>query len=81
MTTTEASRLAPLTGPQVWYGPDLAARSDWIRPLTAAEITELEAAVKRLDATGIDIADIGPEHLQVPGLQPLIERVTGRQRR
>ena len=69
MTTTEASRLAPLTGPQVWYGPDLAARSDWIRPLTAAEITELEAAVKRLDATGIDIADIGPSTKRTSGFR------------
>ena len=73
--TNEASRLVPLTGPQVWYGPDMAARTDWIRPLTPAEIAELEAAVTRLDATGIDIAAIGPQHLQSPGLQPLVEEI------
>ena len=58
--------LRPISGPAVWYGPEMARRTDWIRPLTAAEIAELEAAVQRLDATGIDIADIGPTDLQVP---------------
>ena len=68
-------RLQPVEGPQVWYGPEVAARRDWIRPLTPAEIAALEAAVARLDATGIDIAAIGPQHLQVPELQPLVEEV------
>src|SRR4051812_27135050 len=47
------------SGPQLWYGPEMAAHDDWIRHLTAAEIAALEAAVARLDATGIDIAAIG----------------------
>jgi hypothetical protein len=53
----------------------MAKRKDWIRPRSAAEVTELEAAVQRLDATGIDIAEIGPDDLQVPGLLPLVEQI------
>src|SRR4051812_18341736 len=68
-----ATGLRPLSGPPLWYGPELAARRDWIRPLTAAEIAALEAAVARLDGTGIDIAAIGPQHLQEPALHPLAE--------
>lgn len=65
----------PVSGPFVWYGPDMARRSDWIRPLSLAEIAEFEVAVRRLDATGIDIAEIGPDDLQAPGLKPLIEQI------
>ena len=61
VATGKLTPLKPLAGPQVWYGREMAKRTDWIRPLTAAEIAELEAAVKRLDATGIDIAAIGPK--------------------
>jgi hypothetical protein len=67
--------LKPVLGPFNWNGPEMAQRTDWIRPLTSEEIAELETAVLRLDATGIDIADIGPNDLQVPGLQPLVEEM------
>ena len=67
--------LRPITGPAVWYGPEMARRTDWIRPLTATEVAALEAAVERLDATGIDIAAIGPTDLDVPALRPLVEQV------
>src|SRR5438132_965465 len=74
-TTTTPKALEPLRGPQVWYGPEMAARTDWIRPLTRAEVDELETAVMRLDATGIDIAAIGPKDLNVPGLRGLVEEI------
>lgn len=70
-----STSLRPVLGPFVWHGPEMAQRTDWIRPLSAAEVAELEAAVQRLDATGIDIAGIGPDHLQVPGLAPLVEQI------
>jgi hypothetical protein len=75
IATAQVKPQAPLSGPQVWYGRDMAKRTDWIRPLTSAEIAELEAAVAALDQTGIDIAAIGPQHLKVPGLRPLIDEI------
>jgi hypothetical protein len=69
------AELRPVSGPFVWYGPEMAKRTDWIRSLSPAEVTELEAAVQRLDATGIDIAEIGPGDLQVPGLAPLVGQI------
>ena len=75
ITTAQVKPLTVLSGPQVWYGRDMAKRTDWIRPLTPAEISEFEAAVAALDETGIDIAAIGPQHLKVPGLQPLIDEI------
>ena len=74
-TATSITALKPLAGPQVWYGSEMSARSDWIRPLRPAEIAEFEAAVKRLDASGIDIAAIGPKDLNAPGLQGLVDEI------
>jgi hypothetical protein len=63
----------PVTGPFVWTGPEMARRRDeWTRALAPAEIAELEGAVAALDATGIDIAAIGPESLRAPSLAPLV---------
>lgn len=75
------NNMVPLTepkavsGPFVWYGPEIANRTEWIRALTPAEIAELEAAVQRLDAAGIDIAEIGPDHLEVPSLGALVQQI------
>lgn len=67
--------LQPVQGPALWYGAEIARRSDWIRPLTPAEVAELERAVAKLDATGIDIAAITAAHLHAPGLAPLVDEI------
>ncbi len=40
-----ATGRAPLTGPAVWTGAEIAARHDWAWALTEAELAELDAAV------------------------------------
>lgn len=72
--TAVGNHLRPATGGNVWYGPEMSKRTDWIRVLTPDEVNELEGAVKALDATGIDIADIGPDDLKVPGLAALLDQ-------
>jgi Taurine catabolism dioxygenase TauD, TfdA family len=67
--------LRPVSGPAVWHGPAMARRTDWIRPLSPEEIAGLDTAVARLDASGIDVARIGPESLAAPGLRPLVEDI------
>ena len=35
--------LPPLqTGAAAWHGPEMAARSEWLMPLTSADIGEIE---------------------------------------
>lgn len=72
---TEHAELRAVHGPAVWHGPAMARRTDWQRPLTDAEIAELDAAVRALDAGGIDVAAIRPADLAVPGLRALIDQV------
>ena len=68
--------LRPVAGRNVWNGPEMAQRTDWIRPLTTCEIDAFEAAVARLDGTGIDIADIGPAALNAPVLRSLAAEIS-----
>ena len=36
----------PITGPAAWHGSDLAQSTDWIRPISAAAVAELDAALE-----------------------------------
>jgi len=46
----ETSSLSqPLSGPDVWRGAELNARTDWVTPLGAAELHELGQLVERLE--------------------------------
>jgi len=58
------------TGPAAWYGPEMAKRSDWLMPLSAAEIGEIEAATRALVARGADIAAITAKDFPLPTLAP-----------
>ena len=40
----------PLRGAAVWHGRDLARSTDWIRPISAAAVAELDAALASVKA-------------------------------
>src|SRR5438128_1915663 len=49
MSTLSRAELPPLMqGSSAWYGPDLAARTDWIEYLSDTEVAEIERASRRL---------------------------------
>ena len=70
-----AAKLQPVSGRNVWYGPEMARRQDWIRQLTDAEIAALDTVVTRLDATGIDIGAIDAAQVESPVLHGLIDEI------
>ncbi len=65
----------PVSGPALWYGPELARRTDWLRHLTAEEVAALDDASARLAASDIDIAAIRPGDLGAPALAPLVAEI------
>ncbi len=68
--------LPPLQqGPQVWLGPAMAASQDWIEPLSATDITEIEAAAAPLAARAADIAQLQVEDFPLPTLAPRLARI------
>ena len=67
-----------ITGPSVWYGPDLDRRQgEWIRPFTQAELAELDAAMRDVKSRGIGIVDIDCDASPLPtlGLRPGVKHI------
>ncbi len=58
-----------------WYGPDMAARSDWLLQLSLDEIAEIEAAMLPLAQSHADIARIVPADFALPTLGPRLANV------
>ena len=44
----------PITGPEAWLGRETAASTGWIRPISAAGIDEIDAALRGLQKKGVD---------------------------
>lgn len=60
-----------------WYGPEMAKRTDWLMPLSPAEIAEVEQATKALASREADIAAVTAKDFPLPTLAP---RLTARVR-
>jgi hypothetical protein len=63
---------APIAGPGVWYGGNLACRDDWIRHFGAAEIAEIEDAVRGFRGS---LENMSPESFPLPRLGPVLRGV------
>ncbi len=74
-TAAEAAPPPPVEGPGAWYGPETAARGDWIHRLSEAEIAEIEAAARPLAAAGADIARIARADFPLPGFAPRLAAI------
>ena len=70
---------AQIAGPSAWYGSDLAARQDWIEPLSEREIAEIEAAtesaIMRLAAPETELPSLCKQDFPLPTLGPRLERM------
>jgi Taurine catabolism dioxygenase TauD, TfdA family len=85
MTVTDANVMTPtrdlparrpVNGPAAWFGADMRGReAEWSYRLSPSEIAEIEAALKAVQARGIDIADIRREDFPLPTLGPALDRL------
>ena len=74
----EVSKTMPpglLSGPAVWYGPDMAARADWVLRFTAEDVRDIEGAVRAFAASGTPLADISPSTFPLPRLSSRLAQV------
>ena len=68
----------PISGPSVWRGAELARRpAEWIRTFSAAELGELDAAIRAYKRSGKDLAQLVPENFSLPTLGPVLTNVLG----
>jgi len=56
-------------GRKGWFGPDMTRDPSWIYLLSAAEIAEIEAALKSFRATGRPLDDMAREDFPLPSLE------------
>jgi hypothetical protein len=67
-----------IEGPSAWVGADMRNReAEWTYRLSPTETAELEAALRAVQARGLDIADIRREHFPLPTLGPALDRLRG----
>ena len=66
-----------ITGSSAWYGPEYAARTDWIEHLSSAEIAAIETAAERLARSEIDWQTLGPKDFPLPKLEPRLTAILG----
>jgi hypothetical protein len=66
-----------IAGLSAWYGPEMARRTDWVHTLTDAEVGEVEAAVRRMEETGLDPAALRRENFPLPTLGPRLRHILG----
>jgi hypothetical protein len=69
------AHLEPLSGPEVWDGPALAARSDWIHTLDAPERDELTAAVAAVRGSGQALYAVTAQGFALPRLATRLEAI------
>jgi hypothetical protein len=64
-----------IVGPSAWFGPDIAARTDWVHKFGSDQLAEIESAVR-----GMGTADIGPAGLRraafpLPSVGPWLRQI------
>ena len=65
-----------ITGPSVWYGPDLERNEmEWLRPFSDEELGELDAAMRLVKSMGMDIINITKEKFPLPSLAQVFNSV------
>jgi hypothetical protein len=64
-----------IDGPSAWYGPDVAARTDWIELLSPEELDEIEFASRRLAETEVDWQSLRCDDFPLPTLRERLARI------
>ena len=77
MTMTDTTLAAAQPCGADWYGPDMAARGDWLEHLTNAELEELGQVAARLSDSGADLTALRASDVPLPRLAPRLRRVLG----
>jgi hypothetical protein len=61
-----AQPFQPLAMPCAWTGEQMKQRTDWVRPFTAVELREIDAALQAVKRRGLDLFDIDKTEFLLP---------------
>ena len=62
----DTSKAAPIEGPEAWLGADMAASTEWIRPVAPSAIAEMDAALEGLRRRGLHWPRFGRDDFPLP---------------
>jgi len=61
--------------PFAWKGADLADKQDWLRPFSAAELAELDAALQSVKQLGLATLNVTRDDFPLPRFAPALQRI------
>jgi Taurine catabolism dioxygenase TauD, TfdA family len=64
-----------IAGPSAWYGPDVAARADWIHTLGPDEVAEVEAAMRAMERSDLNPVTLRQEAFPFPLCGPRLGHI------
>lgn len=67
--------LPNIAGANAWYGPDLAARCDWMHQLDPVDVAEIDAAIDHALACRIERVALTAADFPLPRLAPRLQRI------
>jgi hypothetical protein len=76
MNTASTSQDLPVfQDSSLWLGSEMAQRTDWMHPLTSAEVNELDAAVAHAKSVHANLVDLTAEQFPLPTLGSRLKRI------
>ena len=67
----------PIDAPYAWQGADLQNRTDWLRPFSATELAEIDAALRSVEQRKSDLFDIGKSEFPWPTFSKELAKICG----
>jgi Taurine catabolism dioxygenase TauD, TfdA family len=75
MSEIQPASIKPIAGANAWHGRDMAQSPRWQRRLDAAQLAEIDAAVKTARARALSWEEASAADFRLPGLAPLIDDI------
>jgi hypothetical protein len=73
--TRPAMPAGPIGGPSAWRGEAMARTDEWIFRLSPGHVAEVDEALGRVTARGLDVARLRREDFPLPSLGPALDRI------
>jgi hypothetical protein len=70
-----AHTFQPIAAPCAWIGAEMQNRSDWLRPFSAAELKEIDAALQSVKSRGLDLFDITRDEFPLPAFSKALAKI------
>nr|HPU52709.1 hypothetical protein [Burkholderiaceae bacterium] len=75
LAATDTQPLTTYDDARAWYGPAMAARTDWKHTLSPADVAELDHAVAQVIDADLDLVSLTAAQFPLPTLAPRLRQI------